>query len=114
MMGPVRAALGSLVVVLLLAGCSFTAGSPKDNAMNACTAFGKALVKISDQTATMEELKPALEEAESDAKSAAAGDSRWRGLADALADLNTANRDGKATAAASDKVWSICAPYVGT
>jgi uncharacterized protein YggE len=114
MRGRVQLALGSLVVALLLAGCSFTGNSSKDDAMSACVVFGEARVKISDNTATMEEIKLALEEAESDAKSAAEGDSRWRILADALRDLSAANRDDKAFANASDKAWSICASYVGT
>jgi hypothetical protein len=107
-------ALGSVVVVLLVAGCSFGGNSPKDDAMNACTILGKSRVKISDGVATMEEIRPALEKAAKDARSAAGGDSQWRSLADSLRDLNAANVDSKAFTGENERAWTICAPYVGT
>jgi hypothetical protein len=114
MMDRLQSTLRALVVAFLVAGCSFTGNSPKDNAMNACTILGESRVKISDGVATMEGIKPALAEATKDAKSAADGDSQWRSLADALRDLSAANVDSKALTAENERAWIICAPYVGT
>jgi hypothetical protein len=114
MMDRLQLTLKAPVVAFLVAGCSFTPNSPMDKAMNACAILGKSIVKISDGVASMEEIKPALEEAAKDARSAADGDSQWRSLADALRDLNAANVGSKAFNAENERAWIICAPYVGT
>jgi hypothetical protein len=102
-----------VALALLLVGCTVEANSPKDHAMNACTNLGKALVKIDDGVAA-EKLEPMFKEAAGEAASAAKGDAHWGGLAEALRDLETANKNSEAFSTASDAAWRICAPYVGT